>query len=110
MRLKTGLEKLSQANELVALMKEELIVLGPQIEAKAIETENLMAQLLKDQDAVNEVRAIVSREEEKMRSETEMVQKYAQEAEKDLSDVVPILAAAQESLYTLKKADISEIR
>jgi hypothetical protein len=33
-RLKTGLQKLSEANELVSLMKEELILLGPKIEAK----------------------------------------------------------------------------
>jgi hypothetical protein len=32
--LKTGLQKLSEANELVNTMKEELIILGPQIEAK----------------------------------------------------------------------------
>jgi hypothetical protein len=69
-----------------------------------------MAQLLKDQDAVNEVRAIVSSEEEKMRADTELVHQYAQEAEKDLSDVIPLLSAATESLYTVKKADISEIR
>lgn len=69
-----------------------------------------MAKLLKDQDAVNEVRAIVSNEEEKMRGDTDLVHRYAQEAERDLNDVVPLLSAATESLYTLKKADISEIR
>jgi hypothetical protein len=30
-----GLEKLSEANELVSQMQQELILLGPQIEAKA---------------------------------------------------------------------------
>ena len=69
-----------------------------------------MAKLLKDQEAVNEVRSIVTVEEEKMRADTDLVHRYAQEAEKDLNDVMPLLSAATESLYTLKKADISEIR
>jgi dynein heavy chain len=69
-----------------------------------------MAKLLKDQEAVNEVRGIVSVEEEKMRADTDLVHRYTLEAEKDLNDVMPLLSAATESLYTLKKADISEIR
>ncbi len=109
-RLKNGLQKLSDANDLVAVMKEELIELGPKIEIKAKENEVLTEKLVKDQEAVNEVRAIVAREEEKMRSETELVKKYAQEAEKDLASVIPILAAARDALNALNKADISEIR
>lgn len=109
-RLKNGLEKLSDANALVAYMKEELTLLGPQIEQKAKETEQLMDKLKKDQEAVNEVRAIVSKEEEKMRKETELVSQYAQEAEKDLANVIPLLAAAKESLNSLRKEDISELR
>jgi hypothetical protein len=69
-----------------------------------------MEKLIKDKAAVNEVKAIVSREEEKMRSETELVSKYAMEAERDLADVNPLLDAAKESLNALEKADISEIR
>jgi uncharacterized protein involved in tolerance to divalent cations len=69
-----------------------------------------MEKLLKDQVAVNEVQSIVMDEEEKMRSETELVRKYAQEAEKDLADVIPILKAAKESLYNINKSDISEIK
>ena len=69
-----------------------------------------MVKLTKDQAAVNEVRAIVLDEEEKMRNETDLVTRYAQEAEKDLADVIPLLASARESLNALNKADISEIR
>ena len=57
----------------------------------AKETEELMIKLENDQKAVNEVAAIVSAEEEKMRIETEMVRNYAQAAEKDLDDVVPVV-------------------
>lgn len=74
------------------------------------ETEELMEKLVKDQEAVNEVASIVSIEEEKMRQQTEMVATYAKEAEKDLAEVIPILALARESLNALNKADISEIR
>jgi dynein heavy chain len=91
-------------------MKEELVALGPQIEEKAAETERIMQQLVKDQDAVNEVRSIVLTEEQHMRNETELVQEYANEAQRDLNEVVTELVAARESLETLKKADISEIR
>lgn len=69
-----------------------------------------MEKLKKDQAAVNEVRAIVTKEEEKMRIETELVSQYAQEAEKDLANVIPLIGAAKESLNALKKADISELR
>ncbi len=101
---------MSEANELIEILKEELVTLGPKIEIKAKQTEELMEKLIKDKAAVNEVKAIVTQEEEKMRSETELVSKYAMEAEKDLAAVNPLLDAAKESLNALDKADISEIR
>jgi dynein heavy chain len=69
-----------------------------------------MKQLLKDQEAVNEVRSIVLEEEEKMSKETDLVSEYATEAQKDLDGVLSELETAKESLETLRKADISEIK
>jgi dynein heavy chain len=69
-----------------------------------------MKQLLKDQEAVSEVRAIVVDEEQKMSHETDLVSEYATEAQKDLDGVLSELDTAKESLETLRKADISEIR
>ena len=109
-RLKNGLKKLSDANDLVVSMTDELTRLGPQIDVKAREADELIAKLERDTEAVNEVKAIVAKEEEKMRQETEMVRKYALEAEKDLAAVNPLLDAARKSLNSLDKADISEIR
>ena len=57
-----------------------------------------------------QVAEIVASEEEKMSSETEMVRRYANEAEKDLNDVIPLLATAREALSAMNKSDISEIR
>lgn len=91
-------------------MHADLVVLGPQIEAKSRETELLLDRLSRDRNAVNEVRAIVLADEEKMRVETELVMQYANEAEMDLAGVKPLLASARQALNALTKSDISEIR
>ncbi|CAH1791320.1 unnamed protein product [Owenia fusiformis] len=109
-RLLVGLSKLSEANSLVGTMQEELVNLGPKIEEKAKDTEVLLKQLSKDQEAVDQVRDIVEQEESVMKKETEIVQDYADECQRDLASVLPAVQMAIESLDSLDKADISEIR
>ncbi|XP_041352994.1 dynein heavy chain 6, axonemal-like isoform X2 [Gigantopelta aegis] len=109
-RLQVGLSKLSEANDLVGVMQEELVTLGPRIEEKARDTEVLLVQLEKDQEAVEQVRKIVEEEESIMKKETQIVQDYAAECHKDLASVLPALQTAIASLETLDKASISEIR
>ncbi|CAF4588048.1 unnamed protein product, partial [Rotaria magnacalcarata] len=46
-------------------MRDELAILGPQIDAKEKEIEHLLNQLQKDQIAVLEVKEIVEVEEQK---------------------------------------------
>ncbi|KAK3092231.1 hypothetical protein FSP39_000084 [Pinctada imbricata] len=109
-RLEHGLTKLSEANSSVGIMQEELVSLGPRIEEKQKDTEILLEQLKKDQEAVEQVREIVEQEEGVMKRETQIVQDYADECQRDLSSVIPTLIEATEALDTLDKAAISEIR
>ncbi|KAK7488391.1 hypothetical protein BaRGS_00020365, partial [Batillaria attramentaria] len=109
-RLQVGLSTLSEANNMVGEMQEELVTLGPKIEEKAKDTEVLLQQLEKDQEAVEQVRQIVENEEAVMKKETQIVQDYADECQNDLASVLPALQQAIASLETLDKASVSEIR
>ncbi|CAL1542606.1 unnamed protein product [Lymnaea stagnalis] len=109
-RLQAGLMTLTNAYSMVGAMQEELVSLGPIIEAKAKDTEILLQQLEEDRLAAKEVEDIVSQEESIMAKEMKIVQDYADECESDLAAVLPVLRDAVASLETLDKASISEIR
>lgn len=74
------------------------------------EIEQLLNQLEKDQVAVLEVKQIVEVEEEKIRLDTEMVERYANQAEIDLKNVIPVLDEAMADVSQLDKADVAEVR
>ena len=74
------------------------------------DTEVLLGQLEKDQAAVDQVREIVEAEEAVMQKETKVVQDYADECQADLASVIPAIQLAIDSLNTLNKKDISELR
>ena len=70
----------------------------------------MLEQLQKDQIAVVEVKEIVEVEEQKVRLDTEMVERYAAQAELDLKNVIPILDEAMADVSQLDKADVAEVR
>uniref|UniRef100_A0A8C5PZV6 AAA+ ATPase domain-containing protein n=1 Tax=Leptobrachium leishanense TaxID=445787 RepID=A0A8C5PZV6_9ANUR len=109
-RFFTGLSKLLEASSSIEVMQEELVALGPQMEQKSKEVEVLMVKLQKDSVVVEQVRAIVKQEEEVMAEETKIVEKYAENAFQELSDVLPALQQAVAALDSLEKSDISEVR
>jgi dynein heavy chain len=73
-------------------------------------TEDLLQQLAKDQESVDQVRHVVSEEESLLNQEARRVQEIADEAQRDLDQALPALRAANEELNTLDKSDIAEIR
>ncbi|KAM8945402.1 dynein axonemal heavy chain 14 [Pelodytes ibericus] len=109
-RFFTGLSKLLEAVASVEVMQQELVALGPQIALKTKEIEGLLVKLQKDSLVVEQVRAIVKHEEEVMAEETRLVEKYAENAFQELSDVLPALQQAVAALDSLDKADISEVK
>ncbi|KAM4770854.1 dynein axonemal heavy chain 14 [Rhinophrynus dorsalis] len=109
-RFSTGLSKLLEATSSIEIMQQELVALGPQIEQKTKEIEDLMIKSKKDSIVVEQVRGIVKQEEEIMAQETKIVQEYAECAIQELRDVLPALQQAVSALDSLDKSDISEVR
>uniref|UniRef100_A0A8C3HD88 Dynein heavy chain coiled coil stalk domain-containing protein n=1 Tax=Chrysemys picta bellii TaxID=8478 RepID=A0A8C3HD88_CHRPI len=105
-----GLTKLLEATSLVAEMQEELLTLGPQIEQKSKEIEELVEKLHRDSLVVEQVRTLVKQDEEIMAEETKVVEEYARQATEELNAVLPALEKALAALDALDKAHIAELR
>jgi dynein heavy chain len=109
-RFQTGLNKLLETNELVDKMQGELTALEPVLKQKSEDTTKLMEKLKIDQTEADAVRKVVKKEEaiaQKEAAETEAIQADAQ---RDLDQALPALAAANKALDSLDKKDVQEIK
>uniref|UniRef100_A0A7N9AZR1 Dynein, axonemal, heavy chain 6 n=1 Tax=Mastacembelus armatus TaxID=205130 RepID=A0A7N9AZR1_9TELE len=109
-RVKNGLTKLLQTNELVDKMKADLSALEPVLKQKSIDVDALMEKLTVDQDRADEVRKIVKEDEALAKVKAEETQAIADDAQRDLDEALPALEHANQALNSLDKADISEIK
>ncbi|XP_035826580.1 dynein heavy chain 6, axonemal [Aplysia californica] len=109
-RVKNGLAKLFETNELVDSMKKELVALEPELKQKSADTAALMEKLKVDQASADEVKQNVSVEEAKAKEKAEETQAIADDAQKDLNEALPALEASIKALDALDKNDIAEIR
>ncbi|KAI8925763.1 dynein heavy chain and region D6 of dynein motor-domain-containing protein [Entophlyctis helioformis] len=109
-RLRNGLNKLADTNELVANMHVELEALGPELKIRAQDTEALMIKIAKDQEMADGVRKVVSEEEAVVREKALQTEAIAAEAQKDLDEALPALEAAYKALDGLEKKDIAELK
>ncbi|TPX75806.1 hypothetical protein CcCBS67573_g02914 [Chytriomyces confervae] len=109
-RLNSGLNKLAETNELVANMQVELNSLGPVLKQSAIDVENLMVKIAKDQEVADSVQKVVADEEAVVRAKANETESFAREAQKDLDEALPALDAAYKALDALDKKDIAELK
>ncbi|XP_026551198.1 dynein heavy chain 14, axonemal [Pseudonaja textilis] len=106
----SGLTKILDGTSQIADMQDELLVLGPQIESKSKEIEELVAKLHKDALVVEQVRTLVKKDEEIMAAETKIVEGYAKQVTEELNTVLPSLEKALSALDALDKNHIAEVR
>lgn len=109
-RLRNGLNKLSETNDLVAKMQIELQLLGPELISKAKDVEELMVKIAKDQITADGVKKIVAEEEAIVRVKAIETEVIATEAQRDLDEALPALSAAFKALDALDKKDIAELK
>ncbi|KAK7929355.1 hypothetical protein WMY93_005750 [Mugilogobius chulae] len=109
-RVKNGLTKLLETNELVDKMKVDLSALEPVLQQKSVDVDALMKKLFVDQEKADEVRRVVKEDEALAKSQAEETQAIADDAQRDLDEALPALEGANQALNSLDKADISEIK
>jgi dynein heavy chain, axonemal len=109
-RLKNGLSKLAETNDLVVNMQVELNLLGPELKQKAADTEELMIKISKDQETADGVRKIVAEEEAIVREQAVQTEAIANDAQRDLDAAIPALESAFKALDALEKKDIAELK
>lgn len=84
-KLKNGLDKLQQTNEVVAMLQKELSLMQPELTKKAAATETLLKQIREDQATADGVRRVVMEEEAVIFDSTVKTQvKFIESAKKKL--------------------------
>ncbi|KAI8999183.1 dynein heavy chain and region D6 of dynein motor-domain-containing protein [Gaertneriomyces semiglobifer] len=109
-RTSVGLEKLLNATKEVELLQEELEAMQPMLLQTSQETEYAMKRIAADKVQAEEIRATVAIEEAASNKKAEETKAIADDAKRDLDEALPALDAALESLNSLSKTDIIEIR
>ncbi|KAM9314768.1 dynein axonemal heavy chain 6 [Pholidichthys leucotaenia] len=109
-RVKNGLTKLLETNELVDTMKVDLSALEPVLKQKSKDVDALVEKFRVDQEKADEVRKVVKEDETLAKVEAAETQAIADDAQKDLDEALPALEGANQALSSLDKADISELK
>nr|KAJ3421411.1 Dynein heavy chain 1, axonemal [Polyrhizophydium stewartii] len=109
-RTATGLEKLLNATKEVEILQEELEAMQPMLMQTSQETEYAMKKIAVDKIKAEEIKENVVKEELASSKKAEETKAIADDAKRDLDEALPALDAAVESLNSLSKNDIIEVR
>lgn len=109
-RTATGLEKLLNATKEVEILQEELEAMQPMLLQTSQETEFAMKKIAVDKAKAEEMKEIVLKEEQEAAKKAEETKAIADDAKRDLDEALPALEQAVESLNSLSKNDIIEVR
>jgi len=109
-KFRNGIEKLDDSREQVEVMSEELEVKKKEVAVAQKDCEEMLVVIVKDRKVVDEQQRSVQAESEKIGKEEAETQIIADDAQKDLDEALPALAAAEEALNALNKKDLSEIK
>ncbi|KAJ3125137.1 Dynein heavy chain 1, axonemal [Nowakowskiella sp. JEL0407] len=109
-RTATGLEKLLSSTKEVEILQEELEAMQPMLLQTSQETEYAMKKIAVDKVKAEEIREIVVKEELQASKKAEETKAIAEDAKRDLDEALPALDAAVESLNSLSKNDVIEVR
>ena len=109
-RMKVGVFKLEETNEIVDSLRQDLEKLAPELKEKTAETEILLIQVAKDTAEANVTAERVGGEEAVVNKQAAETKAVADDAQRDLDRAMPALEAAVNALKSLTKSDITEVK
>jgi dynein heavy chain len=109
-RLDNGLTKLQATAGQVDDLKAKLATQEVELKSKNEEANRLIERVAIDTERVNREKAIAAEEEKKVDIITKEVEEKQASCLRDLSAAEPALAAAQQALNTLNKANLTELK
>ena len=109
-RLAAGVDKIREANDLVAQLQQELDRMRPQIQIKISECLDLIPVVRAEQERAEAIQEKVGADEAVVRGQQQEAAQIQAEAQKDLSKAMPALEAAVRALDALDKKDITEVK
>ena len=109
-RLANGVDKLTSTGSQVAGMQKELTALQPVLAKTQVEVEEMMVTITADKADAAVIKEAVQKEEESANVKAKATQAIADDAQRDLDEAIPALAAAVKCLEKLSKSDIDEVK
>jgi len=109
-RMKVGVRKLEETNNIVDGLKGELVKLEPVLKSKSIETDALLIDVAHQSAEANVVAEKVGAEEAIVGKQAAETAAVAADAQRDLDRAMPALESAKKALASLTKADITEVK
>ncbi|XP_032594376.1 dynein axonemal heavy chain 6 [Drosophila grimshawi] len=109
-RIASGLNKLLETNEVIAVMQKELEVMVPQLDEKSAMMKSLVDNLTKETKQADAVKQGVMEDEANAKEKAAIAQAISEDASKDLETAMPALRDSEEALKGLTKADINELK
>lgn len=109
-RLANGLHKILETNELVIVMQIELKEKAPKLEIASHEMQAMLKVLAEDNKVTDDLKTRVLQDENEAMEKAEKARIIADDANRDLDVVKPILKAAEDALKAISKNDINELK
>ncbi|RZF38667.1 hypothetical protein LSTR_LSTR003473, partial [Laodelphax striatellus] len=109
-RLQAGLDKLLTTAQEVQVLQKELAEMKPKLEAAQVAAEDMLKQIEADTAVAEETKAMVEVQEADALKIASDAQAIADDAAADLEQAMPMLRAAEDSLKSLNRNDVTEVK
>ena len=109
-RLSNGVDKLTSTGSQVADMQKQLTALQPVLAKTQIEVDAMMVQITKDKADADIIKGKVEIQATAANKKATETKAIADDAQRDLDEAIPALAAAVKCLEKLSKSDIDEVK